>query len=104
MKKKIFFFLLIVGTLFVVENTLQAGPKKDLVAVVVKSNKVDEDLLLARLYEIQGMDKSKLSASERKVLRKEVKSLKSKMSEMKGGVYLSVGAIVIIVLLLILIL
>lgn len=60
--------------------------------------------LTARLDEINAMDKSNLSRVERKQLRKEVRSIKSALAINNGGVYLSVGAIVIIVLLLILLL
>jgi hypothetical protein len=51
-----------------------------------------------RLNEIHAMDKSNLTAAEKKALRKEVKAIK-KIAD--GGVYISVGAIIIILLLLI---
>ncbi len=60
--------------------------------------------MVSRLQEIKEMDKSGLTRSERKDLRKEVKGLKKEMKAISGGVYLSVGAIIIIILLLILIL
>ena len=60
--------------------------------------------LLYRLNEIKEMDKSTLTASAKKQLRKEVRSTKKQLKEMGGGVYLSVGAIIIIILLLILLL
>lgn len=60
--------------------------------------------LVHRLEEIKGMDKSELTGSEKKDLRKEVKGIKKEMKALSGGVYLSVGAIIIIILLLILIL
>jgi hypothetical protein len=60
--------------------------------------------LLVRLDQINAMDKSALSASEKKSLRKEVRSIKKELKTMNGGVYLSVGAIIIIILLLILLL
>jgi hypothetical protein len=60
--------------------------------------------LLQRLEEIKGMNKSELTRSEKKSLRKEVTGIKKEMKEIKGGVYLSVGAIIIIILLLILLL
>jgi hypothetical protein len=60
--------------------------------------------LLQRLEEIKGLDKSELTRLEKKNLRKEVKEIKKEMKAVKGGVYLSVGAIIIIILLLILIL
>jgi len=53
------------------------------------------------LDEIKAMDVSALNSSEKQVLRKEVRSIKSQLSEMSGGVYLSVGAILIILLVLI---
>jgi hypothetical protein len=58
----------------------------------------------ARLLEIKAMDKSNLSSSEKKALRKEVRSIKGHSYYARGGIYLSVGAILIIVLLLVLLL
>ena len=54
-----------------------------------------------RLKEIRDMDKSHLTSSEKRALRKEVRQIKKDNSR---GIYLSVGAIIIIVLLLILLL
>ena len=55
-----------------------------------------------RLEEIKAMDKTKLSKNEKKALRGEVKQIKKELKEISGGVYLSVGAIILIVLLIIL--
>jgi hypothetical protein len=60
--------------------------------------------LLQRLEEINGMNKTEMTRVEKKDLRKEVKEIKKEMKAIKGGVYLSVGAIIIIILLLILLL
>ena len=57
--------------------------------------------LTQRLEEIKAMDKSQMSASERKALRKEVRQIKKAVG---GGVYLSVGAIIVILLILLLVL
>lgn len=57
-----------------------------------------------RLNEIYAMDKSKLTSSDKKSLRKEVKSINHRLRDISGGVYLSVGAILIIVLVLIILL
>ena len=62
------------------------------------------EVLLNRLKEIKDMDKSNLSRAEKKTLRKEVKEIKTTMKASGNGVYLSIGAILIIILLLILIL
>lgn len=76
--------------------------RKELVANSAQTQRTKE--LNARLYEIKAMDKSSMSASEKKALRKEVRSIKSEARSSNGGIYLSVGAIIIIVLLLIILL
>jgi hypothetical protein len=57
-----------------------------------------------RVNEIKAMDKSTLTKSERKALKKELRDMNKEAKAIKGGVYLSVGAIIIIILILILIL
>lgn len=60
--------------------------------------------LLLRLNEIKAMDKSKMKSSEKKNLRAEVRSTKNQLRETSGGIYLSVGAVLLIALLLIVLL
>ncbi len=60
--------------------------------------------IITRVSEIQGMDKTNLSASDKKDLRKELTTMKKQASGLNNRVYLSVGAIIIAILLLILIL
>ena len=60
--------------------------------------------IVARVTEIQNMDKTNLSAAEKKELKKELKDMHKKADGLNRGVYLSIGAIIIIILLLILIL
>lgn len=60
--------------------------------------------IVNRVTEIQNMDKTNLSISEKKALTKELKEMKRKADSLDKRVYLSVGAIIIIVLLLILLL
>ena len=60
-----------------------------------------------RVAEIQNMDKTQLTSSDRKALKKELKEMNKDANSLKSnnnGIYLSVGAIIIIILLLILIL
>ena len=75
---------------------------------VINTEKPNNDTraqqLVARLKEIRDMDKSTLTSSEKKALRKEVREMKKEVKKNQNGVYLSVGAIIIIVLLLILLL
>ncbi len=61
-------------------------------------------VLTQRLEDIRGMNKSEMTRLEKKSLRNEVKDIKKEMKVMSGGVYLSVGAIIIVILLLILLL
>jgi hypothetical protein len=58
--------------------------------------------LVQRLEDIRDVNKSELTGSEKKDLRKEVRGIKREMKTIKGGVYLSAGAIIIVILLLIL--
>ena len=69
-----------------------------------KNNDARAQVLLQRLEYIRGMNKSEMTRLEKKSLRNEVKDIKKEMKSMSGGVYLSVGAIIIVILLLILIL
>ena len=60
--------------------------------------------LLMRLDVINEMDKSALIYSEKRELRKEVRSINKELKQRNGGIYLSVGAAIIILLLLIILL
>lgn len=60
--------------------------------------------MLNRLNEIQMMDIKSMNATQKKELRKEVRAIKSDLRKAGEGVYLSVGAIILIVVLLILLL
>ena len=60
--------------------------------------------LLARIYEINAMDKSKLSSTDKKQLRSEVRSIKSQLREPGRGVYVSLTALIVIVILLVILL
>jgi hypothetical protein len=56
-----------------------------------------------RLEEIKAMDKSNMTHADKKALRQEVRQMKKEAREARG-VYISIGALIIIILLLILIL
>jgi hypothetical protein len=72
--------------------------------VLVNKEKAKSEVLILRLNEIKSMDKSTMTSAEKKTLRNEVKTIKQEIAKTSGGVYLSVGAILLIVLLLILLL
>lgn len=69
-----------------------------------ENNEARVRVLESRLAEIKAIDKTALSKEEKKALRREVKEIKKALAAVGGGVYLSVGAILLIALLLILLL
>lgn len=60
--------------------------------------------LLLRLDEIKTTDMSEMKSSEKKNLRKEVRSINHRLKAIGGGVYISAGAAIIILILLIILL
>jgi hypothetical protein len=69
---------------------------------VSKRNNIDA--LSLRRLEIKQMDKSALTNSEKKLLRKEDQAIKKEQVHGGGGIYLSLSAIVIVLLLLVILL
>lgn len=61
-------------------------------------------VLTDRLEEINTMDKSTLKPAEKRELRREVRTIKKELKASSGGVYLSVGALLLIIILLIVLL
>jgi len=103
--KKIIYSLVLVFTMAISANTVSAADNNDKVKTeMTAEQKIRLKRITDRVEEIKALDKSDLSKTERKALRKELKELKQEARAMGGGVYLSVGAIIIIILLLILIL
>lgn len=61
--------------------------------------------LIARLEAINAMDKTSMNSTEKRALRKEVRSINQELKAIRGGgIYMSVGAVILVVLLLILLL
>jgi VIT1/CCC1 family predicted Fe2+/Mn2+ transporter len=105
MKKLHFYLMIMVLSLSIFPSTITAA-EKNTAAVTANSNEIPAEVkvMLNRLEEIKEMDKSTMSRSEKKELRKEVKTIKATLKASNHGVYLSIGAIIIIILLLILLL
>lgn len=101
MKKISLYLMMMVLSLSVFPPTVRAA-EKTAVAANTKEMPVEVKAMFNRLEEIKAMDKSSLSSSEKKELRKEVRTIKATLKTTGNGVYLSVGAIIIIILLLIL--
>jgi hypothetical protein len=74
------------------------------ISVIAKEEEPSEHAkaLLMRLFVIKNMDKSTLNSSDKKALRKELRGMKKEMKASSGldsKVYISVGAIIVILLL-----
>lgn len=99
---------LIISFLFFSTLTIAASSSNDVVqkSVIIKDKEqsLKNEALFIRLLEIKNMDKSNLSKSQKKALRKEVKAIGKEKVHGGGGIYLSISAIVIILLLLIILL
>lgn len=89
---------------FVPTSVFAASTNSIAANATVKEIPAEVKILLNRLEEIKKIDKSKLNHSKKKALRKEVRAINSNLRSTGNGVYLSIGAIIIIVLLLIILL
>lgn len=96
----------IIALLSFMPNSSMAGNENSTAPTekVEKVESAEAQVMISRLEEIKAMDKSNMSSKEKKALRKEVRSIKKSLTEINGGIYLSIGAIIIIILLLILLL
>ncbi len=69
-------------------------------------NEMEVNKLAARVYEINNIDKSTLSSSEKFALKHELRTIKTKLTTFydNGGIYIGGGTLLIIIILLILLL
>ena len=105
MKKITLSMMIIVLSLSLVP-TISSAKTTEPTSITNENKEVPSEVkvMYNRLEEIKAMDKSDLSSSDKKALRKEVRAIKSTLKSSGNGVYLSIGAIIIIILILILIL
>jgi len=87
---------------------LQSKAAKEKVTTTAVDSKTTElqkaKTLLLRLNEIKAMDQATMLPGEKKNLKNEVLTIKQQLEELGGGIYLSVGAAILILLLLIILL
>jgi len=106
MKKIMTYLMAIILSLSVLPLQSFVSPKeKPFSGVVSKTTETTESAeaktLLLRLNEIKAKDMSKLNSTEKKKLRKEVRSINRRLKDISGGVYISAGTIIIILILLV---
>jgi len=87
-------------------NAATSKPSSSLVATkpADPAESPEANALLKRLDKINSLDKTKLSSTDKKNLRKEVRSIKHNLKEISGGIYVSVGVILLVAVLLIVLL
>jgi hypothetical protein len=74
------------------------------IAVTKTAEIAEAKSLYKRLDEIRAMDKSKMKSSDKQVLRKEVREIKTQLTNLGGGVYISAGGLLIIIIVLLILL
>ncbi len=104
MRKYTMYFLTLFMLLSLTPIQSKAEPSAFLKERTKKVESEEAKVMLARIDAIKAMDKSDMTRAEKKELRKEVRTIKSNMADLGGGVYLSAGGIIIILLILILLL
>jgi hypothetical protein len=110
MKIKRSFYLLVTVFIFLISagGVSVAAPNThnpDTQIPTSSSQEISLKDIVKRVEEIKAMDKSQLTPQQRKELRKELRAMKKQARVATGGgVYLSVGAILLIVLALIILL
>ena len=91
-------------TLMPIQVTATTATPVTAIDPVKTAESTQADALIIRLNDIKEMDKSSLSSKEKRELRKETRSIKGQLKALSGGVYLSAGAVILIVVLLLLLL
>jgi hypothetical protein len=102
MKKSTLYLIIMVLSLYVFPTQMIAR-EKDPITVATNANEIPPDIKakLVRLDEINAMNKSTLTRAERRALRKEVKSINTSLKSGGHGYYITLGAIIVILVLLI---
>ena len=108
MKKIIFCLMATVLSLTFLPLQSFASTKEPVSAVATKpaepAKSEEVKALSGRIDEIKAMDMSKLKSTEKKDLRKELRSTKRELKDISGGVYISAGLLIVILIVLIIVL
>lgn len=91
-------------SLFAAESNATPTKAPSSLAASTPFESPEAKVLVARLEEINTMDKSSLSRREKKALRQEVRSIDKNLHNNYGGIYISVGGLILVLLLLIILL
>lgn len=96
--------LLTIGSINSVNADNLVTNRNPISVVKINPETAKASILVQRLNEIKSMNLDNVSTSDKKELRKEVKNINTELKHLGNGFYISTGAAIIIILLLILIL
>lgn len=99
MKTKILYTSLLLFVTSIVSMPVQAGQLE-----VKTSHAEQATVMLHRLETIKEMNVESMSSVQRKELKNEVQMIHKNLKALDGGIYLSVGAIIVILLIILIIL
>jgi peptidoglycan hydrolase CwlO-like protein len=105
MKKAIFIALLMIFTMVSTSTFANKAESKSIAPVATENKLSAEDVsrMNKRVEEIRSMDKSEMTGSEKRELRKESKGIKENVRRSGEVIYISGGTLLIIILIIILI-
>jgi len=101
--KKVAYFLSLMFLITSMAPAAMAETEKKEKPELTAEQQLRLEEIQTRVTEIQAMDFAEMSKDELKEVKMELKELKKEAKQNGGGIYLSVGAIIIILLVLILI-
>lgn len=102
LKKLITLLLIAISTTFVVPAFAADGTTGTPTEKTTDQARAEQ--MRNRLIEIKNMDKSNLTSVQKRELKKEVKEIRRDNRRKGSGIYISLGALIIVVLLLIILL
>lgn len=101
--KLAFFSLLALhATALPINNSSHKNTSSEAVPINIKSlTQEDANALVKRVYEINSTDINALSKAEKRQMRRELQSIHQQLNDpLAGGVYISAGALIVILVLL----
>ncbi len=100
MKKVTIYLMILMISVSIIPNSVFATEKNPVaISNPPKEVPAEVQVMLDRLKEIKAMDKSDMDRSEKKELRKEVRAINTSLATTNNGIYLSVGALLVIIIL-----
>lgn len=101
MKKQLIYIFAFAAVFSLTPNFSQAAPP--IKPPMTLADELAAKALVNRLEQIKAMDISDMSRAEKQELRQKTRAIKKELKTMNGGIYISAGAVIVVLLLLILI-